>query len=962
MERARAIYDYAIDLQPEQRRLFLQQISSEDPELLAEVQRMLAQSTADTQEIPAAPVLATITSHKYIFSPGDLVAGRYRVLRKVAKGGMGEVYEVHDLELHSRVALKLISLKSAAKPNSAEMFRREILLARQVTHPNVCRIYDIGHHEHPDHGDLLFLTMEFLEGTTLSDYVRTQGPLTKEDALPLIQQMIQALAAAHRLNIAHRDFKSGNVILCEAKGASGSDRVSMPSGAASSGSAGSGEKSSSSADSGSKQPHGGSMSSSSGEPVNKVIVKVTDFGLARSVDGMETTFQGEVWGTPDYMAPEQFHGHSSTASDIYALGVVIYEMFTAKLPHRSNTGPQTPDGKPSATMEKIPAEWRPIVKKCMAYEPADRYATVEDVWNALNGEEASGARKTGALQVSHRTLAGIAAALLIALGLAGWMNREAIRRWFNPLPQPKHIAVLPFESIGGDAGASAFSEGLGETLTSKLTQLQRFQKAFWVVPFSDARKRHDVEDAYRHLNVNLVVTGSMQRTKDSVTVTANLINAKTHQQLGSRIMTASVGDLDVLQDRVWQGVAEMVELQVDPDVKRQLEKGDTKQPSAYDFYVQGQGYLQHYTLDSMDKAADMFSKSATIDPNYALAYAGLANAYANKFRIAKNPEWIEKANLNAERAAKLDSDSPYVQVTLGKVYKHSGKYDQALSQFRRAYDTDPNQIDVARQIAEVYEAQGKISDAEEMYKSVINSHSGYWLGYNDLGSFYFRHGEFDKAAKQFQTVLELVPDDPVGYQNLGAIYLTMGRYQDAIAKLKVGLQKNDSPSVWNNLASADIFLGDYTSAVDAALHATGAQSHNDIYWRNLGEAYSQIPGKASEAQQAYRNALNSALDRIRVDPADSEALSGAALYLAKLNQKKQALHYLNKAQSVAPTDSDVLFTSALVYEIIGQRAQALAALDKAAKAGYSRNFIERDPELKSLRLDPRYQGWTKANS
>ena len=213
MERARAIYDYAIDLQPEQRRLFLQQISSEDPELLAEVQRMLAQSTADTQEIPAAPVLATITSHKYIFSPGDLVAGRYRVLRKVAKGGMGEVYEVHDLELHSRVALKLISLKSAAKPNSAEMFRREILLARQVTHPNVCRIYDIGHHEHPDHGDLLFLTMEFLEGTTLSDYVRTQGPLTKEDALPLIQQMIQALAAAHRLNIAHRDFKSGNVML-----------------------------------------------------------------------------------------------------------------------------------------------------------------------------------------------------------------------------------------------------------------------------------------------------------------------------------------------------------------------------------------------------------------------------------------------------------------------------------------------------------------------------------------------------------------------------------------------------------------------------------------------------------------------------------------------------------------------------------------------------------------------------
>src|ERR1051325_6335617 len=163
MERVKAIYDYAVDLQPEERELFLQQISSEDPELLQKVQEMLDQATADTEEISPAPVATSAPGHKYIFAPGDLIARRYRVLRKIAKGGMGEVYEVHDLELHSRVALKLISLKSAAKPNSAEMFRREILLARQVTHPNVCRIYDIGHHEHPEHGDIVFLTMELLE-------------------------------------------------------------------------------------------------------------------------------------------------------------------------------------------------------------------------------------------------------------------------------------------------------------------------------------------------------------------------------------------------------------------------------------------------------------------------------------------------------------------------------------------------------------------------------------------------------------------------------------------------------------------------------------------------------------------------------------------------------------------------------------------------------------------------------
>ncbi len=170
MERAKAIFEHAIDLQPEEREVFLKQVSSADPELLEQVRLLLDQAQADTEELPSAPPdSASAAPHQYIFAAGDLIASRYRVLRKIAKGGMGEVYEVDDRELHSRVALKVISLKSAAKPNAPEMFRREILLARQVTHPNVCRIYDIGHHDHAEHGDLLFLTMEFLRGQTLAD-------------------------------------------------------------------------------------------------------------------------------------------------------------------------------------------------------------------------------------------------------------------------------------------------------------------------------------------------------------------------------------------------------------------------------------------------------------------------------------------------------------------------------------------------------------------------------------------------------------------------------------------------------------------------------------------------------------------------------------------------------------------------------------------------------------------------
>jgi eukaryotic-like serine/threonine-protein kinase len=971
MERVKAIYDYAVDLQPEERESFLRQISSEDPELLQQVRRMLDQATADTQEIAPTPIgSSTAPAHRYIFSSGDLIAGRYRVLRKVAKGGMGEVYEVHDLELHSRVALKVISLKSAAKPNSAEMFRREILLARQVTHPNVCRIYDIGRHEHPDHGELLFLTMEFLEGTTLADYVRTQGPVSKEDALPLIQQMIHALAAAHRLNIAHRDFKSGNVILCEAKGASGSDRLSAPSDAVSSrpgspqfgaapGSTAdqtsdSGSSGKSAADSGApnKSPVSGSPSSSSNEPSHKVIVKVTDFGLARSVDGMETTLHGEVWGTPDYMAPEQFHGQSSIASDIYALGVVIYEMFTAKLPHRSSTATGTPDGKPSAAMEMIPAEWRPVVKKCMAYDPTDRYATVEDVWAALNGDEDSQRLKRG---ISRRVSWGWASAVLVVLGLSGWLGRDAIRRWFNPVPEQKHIAVLQFENLGDDAANKAFAAGVGETLASRLSQLGTDGQLYWVVPFSDSRKYADVEQARRNLDVTLVVTGTVQRTGDAVRMTVNVIDAKKHKQLASRVMTASMADLNLLQDEAWESVADMVQQPVDPGTKKTLDDSSTKNSRAYEYYEQGVGYLQRGDPASVDNAIDAFKKSAAEDPNYALAQAGLGGAYATKYADTKDSQLITAANEHGNRAVALNPDLAPVRETLGKIYEYSGKWDQALAEYRRAVELNPVSVIAPYHIARIYARQGKYTDAEESYKRMIARMPSFWLGYTGLGELYFNLGRFNDAALQYQKVIELMPSNPLGYEGLGAAYEQMGEYQKAITVFNKGLTVSPSAEIWSDLGAAYMFAGENSKAAQAMQKAVERNPHDHMLWRNLADSYRQVPSLANRANETYQKALDTAQQRLAVNPQDAYALSGMALYEAHLGRKPEALAYIDKTLALAPKDGTVLFTVALAYEIIGDRSHALSTLDRSLSSGFSLEDVKREPELQALRSDRRYQ-------
>jgi eukaryotic-like serine/threonine-protein kinase len=968
MDRAKAIYAYAVDLQPEEREQFLRRISTENPELHQQVLLMFGHSQADTEDLPTAVAATSAdTPYQYIFATGELIAGRYRVMRAVAKGGMGEVYEVEDLELHSRVALKVINLKSAAKPNALEMFRREILLARQVTHPNVCRIYDIGHHDHPEHGDLLFLTMEFLRGQTLADRVRSQGPLTRDEALPLLQQMTQALAAAHRLNIAHRDFKSANVILCEGPAVSDSWRsvarpVDSTSGSASlrTESSEADTRSDLGADSGVKRNPAPIYMSTPGAAVprgtpNNTLVKVTDFGLARSLDGLETTLHGEVWGTPDYMAPEQFHGQSSIASDIYALGVVIYEMFTAGLPHRSSTGPTMPDGRPSSAMEKIPAEWRPVIKKCMAYDPADRYATVEDVWRALSGDKGLGGAERGTFPVSRRTALGLAAALFLVVGLTAWISRDAIRRWFNPLPQQKHIAVLQFENISDDPADTAFAAGVGETLASRLSQLGGGKQTYWVVPFSDSRKYTDVEQARRNLGVTLVITGAIQRSGDTVRVTVNVVDAGKHRQLASRVMTASMADLNLLQDQVWESVAQMVKVPVDPGTRKTLDDSSTKNARAYEYYEQGVGYLQRGNLTGVDQAIDAFRKSAAQDPDYALAQAGLGSAYATKYTLAKDTHWITEAEEYGKKAVALNPNLAPVRETMGKIYEYTGRLDEALAEYRRAVELNPDAIIASYHIGRVYFLQGKYPEAEESYKRVVSRMPFFWAGYSGLGELYYNTGRFREAAAQYQDVIDRMPDNPLGYEGLGAADMQLGEYDKAIGVFKRGLAVVASPEIWTDLGGAYMFTGENAKAAEAMKKAVELNPHDHILWRNLADSYRQVPSLADQAPATYRKALEVAQQQLTANPRDKDALSGIALYEAHLGDKVEARKSIAKVLQQAPQDSDVLFTAALVYEIIGDRARALTELQKSLAAGFSLEDAKREPELQALRSDPRYQ-------
>ncbi len=845
-----------------------------------------------------------------IFSPNDVVCQRYRVIRFIARGGMGEVYEVEDEELHARIALKTIAPSRASSKHQLNRFKQEIQLARKVSHPNVCRVFDLGRHRDEAHGDVLFLTMEFLPGETLAGYLSEHGPMSYQEALPLVRQMVAALAAAHHAGVVHRDFKPGNVML-----------LNLP-----------------------ESPQ----------------VKVTDFGLAVNPEADETVSQvlSDVVGTPAYMAPEQFHGQYSARTDIYALGLTVFQMLTGKLPEFSQTPFQETGGQ---TTKRMRSRWRQAIMRSTAANPAARFASVEEFWSAVSGEKLPGQTRWQAIFAAmrrHRPIYASAAALVLVLSVLMWTG--VIPSPFQRLPEQKHIAVLPFENIGNDASNQAFAEGVAETLTSKLSQLERYQKSFWVVPASDTRNIKSLDEAHRDLNVTLAVTGSIEHTPDGVNLIANLVDAANHRQLASRSIQVGSGSLDEMQQRVWESVADMLDLQVSPQIKEELAAGGTSQADAYELYERGNGYLQREDLDDINHAIGLFNKAVATDPKYATAYAGLGGAYARKYFITKDPQWIAEATSNAGRAVELNAQLIPVRLSLAGVYQQTGQLDKAQAEYQRVLEQDPTVIAAQLHLGQVYELQGKYPQAENLYKDVVARRSTYWQGYDELGELYYRQGKFDKAADQFQSLIDLAPDESDGYYNLGGIYLAQGRYQDAIAVLKKGLGIRPNADAWTNLGAAYMYVGKYEEAADAMKRAADLSPHNHVMWRNLGDSYDQIPSRLADARLAYAKALETATEQLKVNPKDPEVLSGIALYQAHLGKVADADLFISRALAAAPNDSDTLFTSALVYEIIGNRQKALAAVSAAVAAGYSLEEVEKEPELRALRSDPRYQEWIRS--
>ena len=846
----------------------------------------------------------------------------YSVLERVGAGGMGVVYRARDERLRRDVALKILPPETAGDPAARTRLLSEARMASALNHPNICTIYEVGEAE-----GQAFIAMEFVGGETLSARIPAEG-LPAETLVQYGAQIAAGLEHAHSHGVIHRDLKSSNV------------RVNA-----------------------------------------EGRCKILDFGLAARLPQAETATAEQpeatpghtagVSGTLSYMAPETLRGDPPDArSDLWALGVILFEMAAGSLPFRGTTGYAVSSAilrdPPAALPDRAPQGLREVIRRCLTKEPAGRYQTAGELRAALESVAAGPANplhSSPAGKIAALCSAGVLVVLLI-LWAASPALRSRVRAFFGR-PEPAaaanprmvQLAVLPPRAVDADPNTTAFGNGLSETLTSRLSQLSK-RHPLAVVPSREMHERRveTVQQAREEFGVGLGLEISVHRVGDRIRVNYSLIDSNTLMQTAADTITAPAADPFAVEDQVADSVLRTLEIQLNPAERREQKDFGTSEPAAYDFYLQGRGYLQQPEKpENLESAIAVFRHALERDPNYSLAYAGLGDAYWHTYESTRDARWVAEARAACERAVTLAPDRAQTHICLGTVQNGTGAYERAAEEFSKAVAEDPTSDAAVGGLAAAYDKLGKPDEAEKSFRQAIALRPNYWATYNDLGAFYYRHGKYREAIEMFRQVVKLVPDSFLGYSNVGGTRVVVGDYQAAIPDLERSIAIRPSALATSNLGTAYFQLKRYADAAGAFEKAVRLQENNYELWGNLGDAYYWAPGRRSDAPAAYKRAVALGGEKLKVNPRDASLLSYLATYHAMLGQKRPALEYLERAQGLAPGSPDILFNAAVVRNQLGEPEKAMDALEQAIAAGFPVSTLRDIPNFDNLRGNPRFR-------